>query len=180
MRLARVAGAETGPRSRRIQVQISRDIAGQVLRKLLVDRLDLTPFHEAEKWGYHFCGPGLTGVCCRARALPLAMVAPYLKALRCQALSCSAFPSHSSLMLTRRGSHFVSGHGPPPGAADSPTASAPEHSQSSPIPHRPVSSEPYLRRLSGMMVVSGDVAINGRASGSSWSLRAYPPWTKTA
>ena len=29
-----------------------------------------------------------------------------------------------------------------------------------------------------MMVISGDVAINGRASGSSWSLRAYPPWTK--
>jgi Glycosyltransferase family 28 C-terminal domain len=45
-------------------------------------------------------------------------------------------------------------------------------------PHRPVSSEPYLRRLSGMMVISGDVAINGRASGSSWSRRAYPPWTK--
>ena len=29
-----------------------------------------------------------------------------------------------------------------------------------------------------MMVISGDVAINGRASGSSWSLRADPPWTK--
>ena len=29
-----------------------------------------------------------------------------------------------------------------------------------------------------MMVIPGDVAINGRASGSSWSLRAYPPWTK--
>jgi hypothetical protein len=26
-----------------------------------VDRLDLTPFHEAEKWGYHFCGPGTYG-----------------------------------------------------------------------------------------------------------------------
>src|SRR5262245_65924664 len=31
-----------------------------------------------------------------------------------------------------------------------------------------------------MMVISGDVAINGRASGSSWSLRADPPWTNTA
>jgi tetratricopeptide (TPR) repeat protein len=41
-------------------------------------------------------------------------------------------------------------------------------------PHRPVSSEPYLRRLSGMMVIAGDVAINGRASGRSWSRRAYP------
>jgi hypothetical protein len=30
----------------------------------------------------------------------------------------------------------------------------------------------------GMMVISGDVAINGRASGRSWSLRAYPPWAK--
>src|SRR5262245_64238314 len=29
-----------------------------------------------------------------------------------------------------------------------------------------------------MMVVSGDVAINGRASGSSGATRAYPPWTK--
>src|SRR5262249_44868618 len=45
--------------------------------------------------------------------------------------------------------------------------------------HRgPDSSEPYLRRLRGMMVIAGDVAINGRASGSSWSLRGYPPGTK--
>jgi hypothetical protein len=29
-----------------------------------------------------------------------------------------------------------------------------------------------------MMVISWDIAINGRAFGSSWSLRAYPPWTK--
>jgi hypothetical protein len=28
------------------------------------------------------------------------------------------------------------------------------------------------------MVIAGDVAINGRASGNSWSLRAYPPWTR--
>jgi hypothetical protein len=28
------------------------------------------------------------------------------------------------------------------------------------------------------MDILGDVAINGRASGSSWSLRAYPPWTR--
>jgi hypothetical protein len=44
--------------------------------------------------------------------------------------------------------------------------------------HRPVSSEPYLRRRGGMMVVPGDVAIKFRASGSSWTSRAYPPWTK--
>jgi hypothetical protein len=31
--------------------------------------------------------------------------------------------------------------------------------------------------MSGMMVVSGDVAINGRASGNSGESRAYPPWT---
>jgi hypothetical protein len=31
--------------------------------------------------------------------------------------------------------------------------------------------------VSGMMVVSGDVAINGRASASSGESRAYPPWT---
>jgi hypothetical protein len=28
------------------------------------------------------------------------------------------------------------------------------------------------------MVISGDVAISGRASGSSWSQRADPPWTE--
>jgi hypothetical protein len=32
--------------------------------------------------------------------------------------------------------------------------------------------------VGGMMVVSGDVAINGRASESSGATRAYPPWTK--
>src|SRR5207249_3656534 len=47
-----------------------------------------------------------------------------------------------------------------------------------PAHHQPVSSEPYLRRRGGMMVVSGDVAISGRASGSSGATRAYPPWTK--
>jgi hypothetical protein len=31
--------------------------------------------------------------------------------------------------------------------------------------------------MSGMMVISGDVAINGRASASSGESRAYPPWT---
>ena len=32
--------------------------------------------------------------------------------------------------------------------------------------------------MGGMMVMSGDVAIKGRASGSSWVIRAYPPSTK--
>src|SRR5439155_23823552 len=32
--------------------------------------------------------------------------------------------------------------------------------------------------VGGMMVVSGDVAINARASGSSGATRAYPPWAK--
>jgi hypothetical protein len=32
--------------------------------------------------------------------------------------------------------------------------------------------------VGGMMVISGDVAINGRGSGSSGATRAYPPWTK--
>ena len=29
--------------------------------------------------------------------------------------------------------------------------------------------------MGGMMVISEDVAIKGRASGSSWVIRAYPP-----
>jgi hypothetical protein len=29
--------------------------------------------------------------------------------------------------------------------------------------------------MGGMMVMSGDIAIKGRASGSSWVIRAYPP-----
>src|SRR5262249_12015422 len=33
-----------------------------------------------------------TPACSRARNVPLALVAPYLKALRCQALCCSTFP----------------------------------------------------------------------------------------
>ena len=47
-------------------------------------------------------------------------------------------------------------------------------------PHRrhrhrePVSSGAISSPSRGMMVILGDVAINGRASGSSWSLRAYP------
>ena len=44
-------------------------------------------------------------------------------------------------------------------------------------------SNPFRRShifavVGGMMVVSRDVAINGRASESSGATRAYPPWTK--
>src|SRR5262249_18568393 len=57
--------------------------------------------------------------------------------------------------LARRGSHFVSGHAPPQGAADSPTSLPRDTPAPRRSPHRPVSSEPYLRRLSGMMVILG-------------------------
>jgi hypothetical protein len=29
--------------------------------------------------------------------------------------------------------------------------------------------------MGGMMVISGEIAIKGRACGSSWVIRAYPP-----
>ena len=45
-------------------------------------------------------------------------------------------------------------------------------------PHRPVPSEPYLRRLSGMMVIPGGCRNQLPSFQSSWARRAYPPWTK--
>jgi hypothetical protein len=67
------------------------------------------------------------------------VVAPYLKALRSQALSWSTFPSHSSLILTPVGTHHsVWRPGPPSGAAGSPTTSTLEHAQPSDIvPYSP-------------------------------------------
>jgi hypothetical protein len=84
------------------------------------------------------------------------MVAPYLKALPDQALSYARAVPPSARSSSGRPDGMPHVH--------------PRH-------RGPVSSEPYLRRLSGMMVISGDVAINGRASGRSWSRRADPPWT---
>jgi hypothetical protein len=152
----------------------------QILRKLLVGRI---VFRQRPDGSYEFSGEASLGRVLAGIICTKAGVAPYLKALRSQALTWSTFPLALFRSADPGGTHHsVWRLGPASGARrlfhrfGPGTRPAVGHRPLS--PHRPVSSEPYLRRLSGMMVISRDVAINGRASGSSWSLRAYPPWTK--
>src|SRR2546426_5636044 len=118
------------------------------------------------------------------------LVAPYLKALRWSIGSLAPIPSLSDQLPSP--CHFAAsrGHDLRGGRCVTPrvdiTCRYSENTNEGrslaprlpPAHHQPVSSEPYLRRRGGMMVVSGDVAISGRASGSSGATRAYPPWTK--
>ena len=120
----------------------------------------------------------------------LCVVAPYLKALRWSIGSLAPIPSLSDQLPSP--CHFAAsrGHDLRGGRCVTPrvdiTCRYSENTNEGrslaprlpPAHHQPVSSEPYLRRRGGMMVVSGDVAISGRASGSSGATRAYPPWTK--
>src|SRR2546428_5620854 len=117
------------------------------------------------------------------------LVAPYLKALRWSIGSLAPIPSLSDQLPSP--CHFAAsrGHDLRGGRCVTPrvdiTCRYSENTNEGrslaprlpPAHHQPVSSEPYLRRRGGMMVVSGDVAISGRASGSSGATRAYPPWT---
>ena len=80
----------------------------QILKKLLVGRI---VFRQREDGVYEFSGQASLGRIIAGLACTKAVVAPYLKALRSQALSWSTVPSHSSLMLTRRDSPLRVGTG---------------------------------------------------------------------
>jgi len=66
--------------------------ARQMLRKLFPGRLEFEAVEESGRRGYRFTGKGSYLPVLVGEALPPTVVAPYLKALRCQALCCSAFP----------------------------------------------------------------------------------------
>src|SRR5262249_27650945 len=87
------------------------------------------------------------------------VVVPYLKAQRRQ--GPRRLPDLERRLLRRR----VAVRATRPVSSRDPHA-RPQH-------RGPDSSEPYLRRLRGMMAIARNVAINGRASGSSWSLTGY-------
>src|SRR5262249_20953804 len=116
--------------------------AREALRTLLGDRVDCTPVLVAGERGYAPAMARSVG-CWRPAPGPLPLVAPYLKALR----RSTAGPGRDSPLL------FLAV------AADSPRQSS-------------LSINPFRRShifavVGGMMVISGDVAINGRASRSS-------------
>jgi hypothetical protein len=73
----------------------------QILKKLIVGRI---VFRQREDGVYEFSGQASLGRVLAGVICTKAGVAPYLKALRSQALCWSTVPSHSSLMLTRRDS----------------------------------------------------------------------------
>jgi site-specific DNA recombinase len=120
--------------------------ARQVLRRLLVDKIDMLPVIEAGHRGYRLSGRLTFGRLLQGEAAQLvqaggnsrSVVAPYLKALRRSAFSYVRSTPPSALGFSARPDR----HGP-----------CEPHVR--PRHRGPVSSEPYLRRLSGMMVISG-------------------------